>query len=129
MDNVFLRYHAVISSNCTRVPVESVRGSDQFASSGNYVVTFPNHGKDWTTASKVDQSSKEWSSLVLLVVLLKQLSARLSELHGNQLKSALLKLLQNITEALSLHAIRLDHNERFLFSRRSYCLKILGTSL
>ena len=120
---------AEISPNCCWISIQSKSGPDNLSSSGDDIVTFPNHGKDWTTASKVDQSSKEWSSLVLLVVLLKQLSARLSELHGNQLKSALLKLLQNITEALSLHAIRLDHNERFLFSRRSYCLKILGTSL
>lgn len=100
-----------VSSDGAREGSEGVGLAKHLSALLDDVLAFPNHGDNGAGEHVSDERGEEALGLEVLVVLLKELLRRLSELQSNQLVAALLETFDDLADKTALDAIGLDHDE------------------
>ena len=115
MANIAADIDAKVTPERSWVGVERFGGAEDFPACQHDVCTLPDHAADWARCGVVDQRWEEWFLGEVGIMLFKHRFAWLAKLHGDELESLLLELLDDASDEVPLHAIRLDHDVRSLF--------------
>jgi len=111
MADVAASDETVVTTDGTDGRSQGVGGPKHGTTSLDCVETLDHKGANRSRGHILDESREEGLVLEVGIVLLKVLSSGMNHLHGHDLVPAVLKATYDLSDEVTLDAIRLDHDE------------------